>query len=90
MLAIPGTQGLGAAYMAGGFALKAVAGYLNAQGGKKPSSGGGSGGGSFSSGNTGFSGFTPQNNSMVLSTRLVGQDLLLSVEKSAKKMERVR
>lgn len=37
------------------------------------------------------SGFTPSNtDSMSLSTRLVGTDLLLSVEKSNKRMERVR
>lgn len=88
MLAVPGTVGLGAAYMGAGFALKAVAGYLNSQGSGKsvPSNKGGS----YSPSNSN-SGFTPSNtDSMSLSTRLVGTDLLLSVEKSNKRMERVR
>lgn len=78
-------------YLAGGFALKAVAGYLGSSGGKDKKVGGssGSGGGGYSP-NNGFSGFTPSNNSMVLTTRLIGTDLLMSVQKSGQQMGRVR
>ena len=87
MLAIPGTQGLGAAYMAGGFALKAVAGYLNSQGGKSVPNN--SAGGGYSPNNS-FSGFTPTDTQFSINSRLIGTDLLLSVQKSSKKMDRIR
>jgi hypothetical protein len=88
LLAVPGTQPLGAAYLGAGFALKAVAGYLNSQGSGKSVSG--SSGGGYSPNNS-FAGFTPAGGGdSSLTTRLIGTDLLLSVEKSNKRMERVR
>jgi len=73
--------------IAGGTALVAAGSALGAS---AKASQGGANNTSFSPSNSN-SGFTPSNtDSMSLSTRLVGTDLLLSVEKSNKRMERVR
>jgi len=83
------------AAIAAGVALVALGSYVSAKS-KSIAAGGSSSGGGFNSGgggysaNNGFSGFTPQNNDYNLTSRLVGTDLLLSVEKSNKRMERVR
>lgn len=76
-------------YLAGGFALKAVAGYLGSSGGSGSKSSGGPSSGGYSA-NNGFSGFTPDDNSFSINSRLIGTDLLLSVQKSSKRMERIR
>lgn len=89
LLAVPGTQALGFAYAGAGFALKAIGSYLNATGGKSMPNSSGSSGGGFSS-NNGFSGFTPTDNTFSINSRLIGTDLLLSVQKSSKKMDRIR
>ena len=76
-------------YLAGGFALKAVAGYLGSSGGSGAKGGSPSSGGGYSP-NNGFSGFTPTDNTFSINSRLIGTDLLLSVQKSSKKMDRIR
>jgi hypothetical protein len=90
MLFAVATAGEGAALIAGGVALNVLAGALG------ESSKGGSGtrsqpsrDNSYSPNNS-FAGFTPVANDYSMTSRLVGTDLLLSVEKSAKKMERIR
>lgn len=88
MLGAIATAGEGAALIAGGTALNILAGSLNAKSQKKVNSTSGSNG-NYSPNNS-FSGFTPQNNSLVLSTRLIGNDLLMSVQKSGQQMGRVR
>jgi hypothetical protein len=85
------TAGQGAALIAGGIALNVLAGAL----GESSKGGGGSRSqpsrdNSYSPNNS-FAGFTPAGGGdSSLTTRLIGTDLLLSVEKSNKRMERVR
>ena len=81
--------------VAAGIALVALGSYVSSKA-KSITSGGGGGGdnapspdNSTSNRNV-FSGFTPQNNSMVLTTRLIGQDLLMSVQKAGQQNTRVR
>ena len=90
MLFAVATAGEGAALIAGGVALNVLAGAL----GESSKGGGGSRSqpsrdNNYSPNNS-FSGFTPVANDYSMTSRLIGTDLLLSVEKSAKKMERVR
>ena len=90
MLFAMATAGEGAALIAGGVALNVLAGAL----GESSKGGGGSKSppsrdNNYSPNNS-FSGFTPVANDYSMTSRLIGTDLLLSVEKSAKKMERVR
>ena len=90
MLFAVATAGEGAALIAGGVALNVLAGAL----GESSKGGGGtrsqpSRDNSYSPNNS-FAGFTPVANDYSMTSRLIGTDLLLSVEKSAKKMERVR
>ena len=81
--------------IAAGVALVALGSYVSSKAkaitsGKSSGGGGGySGGGNFSS-NNGFSGFTPTDNTFSINSRLIGTDLLLSVQKSSKKMDRIR
>lgn len=83
------TAGEGAALIAGGTALNVLAGSLNAGSQKKISPTSRGGGGGYSP-NNGFSGFTPTDNTFSINSRLIGTDLLLSVQKSSKKMDRIR
>lgn len=77
--------------LAGGAALVAAGAALGqASSGKKANASVGSGNGSGYTANNGFSGFTPNDNQFSINSRLVGTDLLLSVQKSSKKMERIR
>ena len=90
MLFALATAGEGAALIAGGVALNVLAGAL----GESSKGGGGSKSppsrdNNYSPNNS-FSGFTPQNNSMVLNTRLIGTDLLMSVQKAGQQNTRVR
>jgi hypothetical protein len=91
MLFAVATAGEGAALIAGGVALNVLAGAL----GESSKGGGGtrsqpSRDNSYSPNNS-FAGFTPAGGGdSSLTTRLIGTDLLLSVEKSNKRMERVR
>ena len=81
--------------IAAGIALVALGSYVSSKA-KSITSGGGGGGGNAPgpdnspSNRNVFSGFTPQNNSMVLTTRLIGQDLLMSVQKAGQQNTRVR
>jgi hypothetical protein len=81
--------------IAAGIALVALGSYVSSKA-KSITSGGGGGGGNApspdnsTSNRTVFSGFTPANNSMVLTTRLIGQDLLMSVQKAGQQNTRVR
>jgi hypothetical protein len=81
--------------IAAGIALVALGSYVSSKA-KSITSGGGGGGGNApgpdnsTSNRNVFSGFTPQNNSMVLTTRLIGQDLLMSVQKAGQQNTRVR
>lgn len=80
--------------IAAGIALIALGSYVSSKA-KSITSGGGGGGNAPSPDNSTsnrnvFSGFTPQNNSMVLTTRLIGQDLLMSVQKAGQQNTRVR
>jgi hypothetical protein len=81
--------------VAAGIALVALGSYVSSKA-KSITSGGGGGGGNApgpdnsTSNRNVFSGFTPQNNSMVLTTRLIGQDLLMSVQKAGQQNTRVR
>jgi hypothetical protein len=91
MLFAVATAGEGAALIAGGVALNVLAGAL----GESSKGGGGtrsqpSNPDNSTSNRNVFSGFTPQNNSMVLTTRLIGQDLLMSVQKAGQQNTRVR
>jgi hypothetical protein len=91
MLFAVATAGEGAALIAGGVALNVLAGAL----GKSSKGGGGTRSQPSTPDNSPsnrnvFSGFTPQNNSMVLTTRLIGQDLLMSVQKAGQQNTRVR
>jgi hypothetical protein len=81
--------------IAAGIALVALGSYVSSKA-KSITSGGGGGGNNAPSPDNSpsnrnvFSGFTPQNNSMVLTTRLIGQDLLMSVQKAGQQNTRVR
>jgi hypothetical protein len=81
--------------IAAGIALVALGSYVSSKA-KSITSGGGGGGGNAPgpdnspSNRNVFSGFTPQNNSMVLTSRLIGQDLLMSVQKAGQQNTRVR
>lgn len=80
--------------IAAGIALIALGSFVSSKA-KSITSGGGGGGNPPSPDNSPsnrnvFSGFTPQNNSMVLSTRLIGTDLLMSVQKAGQQNTRVR
>ena len=81
--------------VAAGIALVALGSYVSSKA-KSITSGGGGGGGNAPgpdnspSNRNVFSGFTPANNSMVLTTRLIGQDLLMSVQKAGQQNTRVR
>ena len=91
MLFSPLTAVNGAALIAGGVALNVLAGAL----GESSKGGGGtrsqpSNPDNSTSNRNVFSGFTPANNSMVLTTRLIGQDLLMSVQKAGQQNTRVR
>ena len=91
MLFALATAGEGAALIAGGVALNVLAGALgeSSKGGGGTRSQPSSPDNSTSNRNV-FSGFTPANNSMVLTTRLIGQDLLMSVQKAGQQNTRVR
>ena len=76
------------AYLGGGFALKSVAGYLGTKSGGNSTpkaSGSYSGTGSVMGGN-----FSPNNMNVEINSRLLGNDLLLSVQKSNQKQTRVK
>jgi hypothetical protein len=81
--------------VAAGIALVALGSYVSSKA-KSITSGGGGGGDNAPSPDNSpsnrnvFSGFTPANNSMVLTTRLIGQDLLMSVQKAGQQNTRVR
>jgi hypothetical protein len=81
--------------VAAGIALVALGSYVSSKA-KSITNGGGGGGNNApgpdnsTSNRNVFSGFTPQNNSMVLTTRLIGQDLLMSVQKAGQQNTRVR
>ena len=85
MLFSPLTAANGAALIAGGAALNVLAGAM----GQSAKGGASSSGGGYSPSNS-YSGFTPSDNTFSINSRLVGTDLLLSVQKSSKRMERVR
>ena len=76
------------AMLAGGAALVAAGSALG-QSSSRSSSGGQTSAGGYSP-NNGFSGFTPTDNTFSINSRLIGTDLLLSVQKSSKKMDRIR
>jgi hypothetical protein len=81
--------------IAAGIALVALGSYVSSKA-KSITNGGGGGGNNAPSPDNSpsnrnvFSGFTPANNSMVLTTRLIGQDLLMSVQKAGQQNTRVR
>ena len=80
--------------IAAGIALVALGSYVSSKA-KSITNGGGGGNNAPTPDNSTsnrnvFSGFTPQNNSMVLTTRLIGQDLLMSVQKAGQQNTRVR